>query len=217
LYLGTSNSIQQITSLSFVPAGGFVQLFSDEESGWNHLDFRLPAIAGAITLADTLGVEFDRVTYGAQAEGVTRGRLPNGSATFTNFVGSASPGASNYVNTYLGAVINEVFARNQTITNGGRVADFVELFNGGAVAFNLVGMSLSVDAPEAGPVDFPAEHFARANSYLVIWCDGSRPASTNAGDFNTGRSLDGESGGVYLFAPAGQLVNSVVYGFQIAD
>jgi hypothetical protein len=37
------------------------------------------------------------------------------------------------------------------------------------------------------------------------------------GDLNTGRSLDGESGGAYLFNPAGQVVNSVEYGFQVAD
>src|SRR5262249_54204829 len=64
---------------------------------------------------------------------------------------------------------------------------------------------------------FPPGASLPASGYLVIWCDGARPASTNAGDYNTGHSLDGDSGGAYLFNPAGQLVNSVEYGFQITD
>jgi hypothetical protein len=57
-----------------------------------------------------------------------------------------------------------------------------------------------------------------AAGFLVIACNGERAASTNAQAWlNTGRNLDGESGGVYLFNSQGQLVNFVEYGHQIED
>ena len=43
LYLGTSNALFQITAVSYLPAGGYVQLLADELPGPNHLDFKLPA------------------------------------------------------------------------------------------------------------------------------------------------------------------------------
>src|SRR6185436_19932919 len=129
-----------------------------------------------------------------------------------------SPGASNYVNTYSGAVLNEVLARNRSaVTNAGNAADYLELFNSSGTAFPLLGMSLSVNSAEPGQYVFPASASVPANGYLVIWCDGSRPVSITPGDYNTGRSLGGESGGAYLFNAQGQIVNNVEYGFQVSD
>jgi hypothetical protein len=217
-FLSNISSVHRITSLSFVPAFGFVQLFADEAVGPDHLDFRLNAAGGTIVLSDSLAGEVNRVTYTNAIEGLTRGRLPDGTATIVNFPGSASPGASNYVNTYTGAVLNEVLARNRSaVTNAGNAADYIELFNSSGTAFSLLGMSLSVDAAEPGQYLFPASASVPANGYLVIWCDGSRPPSITPGDYNTGRSLDGESGGAYLFNAQGQVVNSVEYGFQVVD
>jgi hypothetical protein len=78
-------------------------------------------------------------------------------------------------------------------------------------------MSLSVNSQQAGEWIFPPSTTIAANGYLLIKCNGSTPASTNAGSLNTGESLDGDSGGVYLFNAAGQLVDSVSYGFQVDD
>src|SRR5262249_45552914 len=147
----------RITSLSFIGPGGFVSLLADEGVGPDHLDFKLPASGGAIVLSDASAVQVDKVTYGAQNEGVSRGRLPDGTANLVNFPGTASPGASNYVSTYTGPILNEVLARNQTaVTNAGRVADYVELFNPNAAGFSLAGLSLSVNAPIPGQWTFPA-------------------------------------------------------------
>jgi outer membrane lipoprotein SlyB len=78
-------------------------------------------------------------------------------------------------------------------------------------------MSLSVNSAEPGQYVFPASASVPANGYLVVWCDGSRPPSITPGNYNTGHSLDGESGGAYLFNAQGQVINSVEYGFQVAD
>jgi hypothetical protein len=217
-YLSNTSSVHRITSLSFVPAFGFVQLFADEGVGPDHLDFRLNAAGGTLVLSDALAAEVNRVTYTNAVEGLTRGRLPDGAANIVNFPGSASPGASNYVNTYTGAVLNEVLARNvSAVTNGSGQPDYLELFNAGGAAFPLTGMSLSVNSAEPGQYVFPIGASVPAGGYLLIWCDGSRPASFGPTDYNTGRSLDGESGGAYLFNAQGQVVNSVEYGHQVRD
>lgn len=219
LYLSNTSSVHQITSLSFIAPSGFVQLFADELVGPDHLDFKLPANGGAIVLYDQMAAEVDRVTFTTQTEGISRGRLPDASENFVIFPSTASPGASNYAAIPGGGlVINEVLARNQSaVTNAGRVADFVEFFNPTATNIPLAGFSLSVDVAQAGQWVFPIGANVAPGGYLVIWCDGGRPAAFGPADYNTGRSLDGESGGVYLFSPSGQIVSSVEYGFQVVD
>ncbi|PYJ01539.1 MAG: hypothetical protein DME25_17910, partial [Verrucomicrobia bacterium] len=216
LYLSNTSSVHRVTSLSFVPPAGFVQLFADEAVGPDRLDFKLPAAGGAIILYDQTAIEVDRVAYTNALEGVSRGRLPDGSANIVSFPGTASPGASNYLNTYTGPVLNEVLARSpSSASQSGPLVGFVELFNPGTAAFDLAGMSLSLNHAEPGQWVFPANTLLPANGYLVIRCDGAVPVSMVAGDFNTGRFLDDESGGAYLFNTSGQLVDSVEYGFQI--
>jgi len=78
--------------------------------GPDHVDFKLNKQGDRIILADPTGNEINRVTFGAQLQGVSQGRYPDGSATIVNFAGSASPGASNYVVSYSGPIINEVLA-----------------------------------------------------------------------------------------------------------
>ncbi|HZL43195.1 MAG TPA: lamin tail domain-containing protein, partial [Verrucomicrobiae bacterium] len=217
LYLATSNNLFQLTSLSFLPPLGYVQLLADEGVGPDHLDFKLSAGGDAISLYDNMGSLVQTVAFGAQTESVSQGRLPDGTGSVISFPGSISPGAPNYTSAYTGPVINEVLARNQTVVVGGQIVDYIEIRNPGASSFNMGGMSLSVNSSQPGKWIFPANIILAANSCLLIKCDGASSASTNAGSFNMGESLDGESGGVYLFNTASQLVNSVEYGIQIDD
>lgn len=220
MYLGITGMVQQITSPSYVPPRGFAQIFMDENVGPNHLDARLPATGGTIVLYDSAAVELTRVAYGAPPEGASQGRLPNGTGPVMTFTASVSPGASNYVVVYNGPYINEVMARNRSaITNSmGDVSDWIELYNPAATNVDMSGMSLSMNRPEPGEWVFPAGSIVPPGSYVVIWCEDNRPATTAAGAYlNTGQNLDGESGGVYLFNTSRQLINSIEYGFQIAD
>jgi hypothetical protein len=217
VYLATSNGLHQLTSLAFLPPLGYAQLFADSGPGPDHLNFKLPASGGYIILSDATGEQIQTITYPSQSEGVSCGRLPDGNATLVNFPGSVSPGAMNHVISYTGPVINEVLARNKSVSIGGGFVDYVELFNPNGGSSDLGGMSLSVNSPSAAEFTFPAGTTLGGNSYLIIPCNGDLPASTNAGAFNLGESLNGESGGVYLFNPDGQLVNSVEYGLQVED
>ena len=217
IYLSTSNGLHQLTSLSFLPPSGHIQLFADEGVGADHLDFKLPASGGAITLSDPTGNPIQTVLYGVQSEGVSQGRLPDGSTQVTTFPGTASPGAPNYVSSYSGPVLNEVLARNKSVSVGGKVVDYLELYNPNAGSFDLSGMSLSVNSLRPGQWVFPAGALIAGYGYLVVQCDGASPASTQVGGFNLGQSLDGESGGAWLFNAAGQVVSSVEYGLQAED
>jgi hypothetical protein len=217
-YLSVNNSIFQINSLSFVGPLGYIQLFANEQAGTEQLDFRLPAAGATVTLYDAAANQIDRITYGLQMEGISQGRLPDGAAAISSFASSVSPGASNYVLTYTGPYLNEVLARNySSATNSaGQVSDFVELFNPTASPVNLAGMSLSLDALEPRQWIFPPNTTIPASGYLVLWCNSAIPPSTtSASPLNTGSSLDGESGSVYLFNVAGQIVSSVQYGPQV--
>ena len=220
-YVGTSNALFQIRSHTFLPAMGFLQLFAEERAGADELDLTFPAGGDAIVFYDATGLEVERVVYGPQAEGVSAGRLPDGStAGFMAFAGSASPEAPNFLQNYSGPVISEVLARNVTasLSPWGANADFVELFNGTGSTFDLSNMSLSADAGEPGAFVIPAGTTMPVNSYLTIWCDGAREASVvSGGALNSGFSLPGQGGGVYLFLPSGQSATGVAYGFQVEN
>ncbi len=218
LYLSTSNTLFRIGALSFLPPRGYAQLFADENAGADHLEFKLPAAGGAIVLYDATAIELERVTYGLQTPGVSEGRLPDGTSTITSFPGSVSPGAGNYLLVNSGPVLNEVLARNQraTVTPWGAYADWVELYNPGATSADLSGMALGKSVSDRWT--FPAGAGIPAGQYLLVWCDGSQPASTNNGPtLNTGFSLGGNSGDVFLFNGTGQAVDSISYGFQLPD
>lgn len=220
LALATLEATCSLSSLSFLPAGGFGLLKADHQGRPGHLDFKLPADGGSLRLYDETGGLVDRVDYGPQTEGVSRGRWPDGGAALTNFPGGATPGSANRLAGYTGPLLNEVMAHNLSAVqdSGGRVADWVEVYNPGAAPCDLGGMSLSLDGVQPGQWKFPASTVLAPGGYRVIWCDGSRAASTNLEpDLNCGHALKAEGGGVCLFNASGQLADSVEYGFQIAD
>jgi hypothetical protein len=220
VYLGASNALFQVKSLAFVPPQGCTRLWADEQPGGNHLDFRLPASGGHIALFDATGLQLDSVAYGPQSEGVSQGRLPDGATTVATFAGCASPGATNYLPVYAGPILNEVMAWNLGAVKDsqGRACDWIELYNPAGAACELAGMSLSEGAPKPGQWTFPPGTTVAGGGFLVVWFDGSRPASTRfEANMNAGRALAREWGGVYLFNGLGQCVDWVEYGFQMAN
>jgi hypothetical protein len=219
LFLATSNSLFEIKSLSFVAPAGHVLLWADEKTGPGHVDFKLAADAGGIVIHDSNGGELDRVSYGAQAENISEGSLPDGSASITSFP-APTPGTSNSLPPYTGPVLNEVLARNRTgaVDSLGRRAQWVELHNPDVAAFDLGGMKLGTEISKADHWTFPAGAIIPANGYRIIWFDVSRAASTSLQtDLNSGLFLGGNGGGVYLFGNSGQLVDKVEFGFQVGD
>ncbi|MEY2408187.1 MAG: hypothetical protein QOF48_857, partial [Verrucomicrobiota bacterium] len=218
IYLGTTGAIHRVSSLSFIAPLGFAQFIADEGVGPRHLDFHLPSLGDSIILSDATGIEVDRVSYTNALPGVSRGRLPDGSATFSNFAIPGSPGTNNYIAVYSGPILNELLARNNgLVINGGRTPGYIELLNTNATTASLAGMSLSLQSVDSVRWTFPPGASVAAGAFVILWCDGGRPASFVTGDYNTGQALDGDSGGAYLFDAGGRMVNSVEFGFQVAD
>ena len=217
---GTSNAIFHFKSLSFIPPLQFIQLFADEAPGKDHLDFTLKAGGDAITLFAASGQVLDTVSFGPQMEGVSEGRLPNGSSNLVAFPLTPSPGASNYVIAYSGPLLNEIMARNtgSLYDPRGNTPDWIEIYNPGASPFDLGGMSLTTDPANPAKWTFPAGTTLNPGAFLLVWCDADHPASTTAGpDMNTGFALSADGESVYLFDPARRLADSIAFGFQISN
>ena len=212
LYFQTDTQLYRYPALSFLAPHGYLQLFADGQAGANQLDFKLPATGTALAILDAAGTPIDTISaanFGTPAQGVSRGRVPDGTATLATFTASVSPGAANYLNTWTGPVLNEVVARNAT----GAQADWVEFTNPTGSTFDLSGMKLGTTSDAAGAWIFPAGSTVPANGQLALWCDPGQAASAS----NTALTLGDASGGLWLFNAGGQLVNQVAWGFQIAD
>jgi hypothetical protein len=116
--------------------------------------------------------------------------------------------------------LNEVMARNDWAVKDsqGRVADWVEISNPGLTPASLAGFSLSVDDGPANQWIFPAGAQIPASGFLVVWCDGLRPASTRwEQDMNCGHSLAAENGSVRLYNSAGLSLDVMEYGHQLLN
>jgi hypothetical protein len=111
-------------------------------------------------------------------------------------------------------VISEVMASNvNAVAHQGTRPDVIELYNGGAAAINLVGMSLSDDASNPTKFIFPAMTL-QPGAYLTLYAD-----SAATPGLHLGFGLDADGDGVFLYGPgpARTLLDSVEFGAQVDD
>jgi VCBS repeat-containing protein len=116
--------------------------------------------------------------------------------------------------------INEILASNvAAVDHEGTHPDLIELYNSGTAAVDLGGWSLTDDADEPGKFVFPANTILAPSGYLVLYAD---DAGTSG--LHTGFKLQAGGDDLYLYdgpidgpAPTGVLVDSVVFGLQVAD
>lgn len=125
-------------------------------------------------------------------------------------------------NTAAGLVWNEVFAHNQSVTNGdGTVTDWVELHNPAGQPVEVAGCSLSDSPATPRRWVFPSNTVLPPHGFLVVRCDAGAPPSTNnSGALNTGFNLPANGGAIYLFdrpANGGALLDALSFGLQAAD
>ena len=114
-------------------------------------------------------------------------------------------------------VINEVMARNDTtLENDGTFPDLIELYNAGAAALNLTGMSLTDDVADPRRFVFPFGTTIDAGEYLVLFADHELAAPGIHTDF----TFDASGEGLFLYdtiANGAGLIDSVEFGLQIPD
>ncbi len=221
VFVQTATQLFQVNALAFVAPLGWVQMLADEMPGGSHLDLKLDATGTSVSLRDGANAVLDSVTFGAQAQSVAAGRLPDGATTIVAFPGTASPGAANYVSGgYSGPVLNEILARNVAgdLAPWGNRSDWIELVNPGASDFNAGGIKIGPSGNAGAAWTIPAGTNIPAGGVIAIWCESLQPASTAASPtLNTGFVLDEVSGAVFLFDAAGRIVDSIQWGFQIPD
>ena len=201
---------------------GFLVIWADNTPSPRplHASFGLNASGEAVGLFASDGETLiDSITFGAQDDDVSFGRLPDGSSSW-NYL-TPTPGAANRlyepvtVEIPNGLFINEFMANNDEAVLGpdGNYPDWIELYNGGSESIDLGGMYLSDDLTRP-KWQFPAGTVIEPKGFLVIWADNS--SSSGSLHANFGLSANGEEIG--LFARDGQsLVDSIVFDRQMND
>ncbi len=104
----------------------------------------------------------NKAEFGAQVEGVSQGRLPDGAASFASFAQSSSPGSSNWLPGPV--MINEALSGSAV-----PLEDAIELFNPSDSAIGIGGWWLSDDASNLRKYQFSASTSIAAGGYLVVY------------------------------------------------
>ena len=153
---------------TFIPARGWVRWLADGASGPGHVNFNLRGHGELLRLYGKQRSAVDEVEIFNAAEGVSRGRLPDGATALKDFPLTPTPGRGNYL-PLADIVINEVLSHTDA-----PLEDAIELHNTGESPVEIGGWRLS-DAFES-PTQFiiPDDTMLAAGGYTVIY----------EGDFN---------------------------------
>ena len=188
-YLSDARNTNKFTipAGTILPSRGFVSFDQSQlgfalSSGGERIIFRNAANTRVL----------DAVSFGAQANGVSSGRSPDGAPGFTELA-TKTPGTSNGALLIRDVVINEIMYSPISRESDD---EFIELYNRGVSAANLGGWRLT------GGVGFtfPANASIPANGYLVIARNAARllsrypnlSANNTLGDFNGSLGNSGE-------------------------
>ncbi len=156
----------QVAPLSYIDAYGFADFKADGDvaQGRNHLSFRLDSDAESLRLSSsTLGI-LDTVYFGAQAPGVSEGRLPDGGASTTTFT-CPTPGASNS----LAAVIFiTTQPASQVVRWGTNVSLSVSASGGGTLGYQWFFNNTAITGATTATLQFSAVQPADAGDYVVL-------------------------------------------------
>ena len=110
--------------------------------------------------------------------------------------------------------INEILAANRTaVAHEETFPDLIELFNDGATPVDLTGLGLTDDPTQPFRFTFPPGLSLGAGEYLVLYAD----AVDYTSGIHLGFGLQQNGGGVYLYGPSTNRLDSVVYGLQLPD
>ena len=113
-----------------------------------------------------------------------------------------------------GVVLNEILANNATKAElGGSTPDWIELYNNGPTRVNLSGWSLTSDPLLPRRWVFPEGTYIEGNGYLHVYGD----ADLQNEPLNLRFGLNTAGDALFLYGPATNVVNSVVFGMQLPD
>ncbi|MBN2507718.1 MAG: lamin tail domain-containing protein [Verrucomicrobia bacterium] len=162
-----SRTKSPIPALSFIGTGlyGFEQFIADgnADAGPDHVRFKLSGNGEAIGLFQTADAAIDVVTFGLQTEGVSEGRLPDGSPAIARFPATPTPNQANYLPLDT-VVINEVLTHTDP-----PLEDAIELHNASGAPVNLGGWYLSDSARDLFKYRIPQGTILDAGGHIVFY------------------------------------------------
>ena len=128
-----------IPDSTFISPRGWVRWIAngDTKSGSQYLNFSLRGSGELVRLYGSRRNPIDEIQIINQANGISRGRLPDGAKNYVDFVDTPTPGASNYL-PLLDIVFNEVLSHTDY-----PLEDAIELRNISASTIDLSGWLLS--------------------------------------------------------------------------
>ncbi|HKS38498.1 MAG TPA: lamin tail domain-containing protein, partial [Verrucomicrobiae bacterium] len=160
---------------TFIPAGGFLSYKQ------TNLNFSLSAEGETIYLRNAAQTRvIDAVRFGAQENGVSTGRFPDGSVEFYR-LSAKTPGAANSPIRVSQVVINELMYHPITEDSDD---EYVELYNRGPGAVNLAGWQLA----EGIRFTFDGNVVIAPGAYLVVARNAAR-LSTNYPNLSTNNTF----------------------------
>ncbi|MBK8000700.1 MAG: lamin tail domain-containing protein [Verrucomicrobia bacterium] len=180
---------------SYIAAGldGFLNIIADNDTaaGPDHVPFALSRNGESLGIVDRFGTIIDQVTFGGQFNGISQGRLPDGSTNIVLFTDTQSPEESNYL-PIPNVVINEVLTHSDP-----PLEDAIELRNTTTSAVNIGGWYLSDARTALRKFRIPNGTSIPANGFRVFYETNFNPIPNDPGSF----SLNSASGDqVYLSA-----------------
>ena len=132
-------------------------------SGPEHVNFKLSGSGDEIGLALSTTASIDAVSFGQQVDGVSQGRLPDGSATIVSFPTSASPGEANFL-PLTNVVVNEALAHTDP-----PLEDAIELRNLTMSTVDISGWWLSDDKDYLNKYRIPTNTTIAPGGYVVFY------------------------------------------------
>lgn len=163
-FTDNGNEPSPVAPLSFIGGGedGYLQIFADNSTNDNEVDFGLSGTADSINLFFANATVIDQVQYAQQTSGISQGRLPDGSSTIQS-LGTATPGDSN-LTLYQGVVVNELLSHTDP-----PLEDAVEFYNATDAAVNVGGWHLSNSRTDLKRYRVPDGTMIPARGYLVLY------------------------------------------------
>lgn len=191
-----------------------------------HTSFRASPGAGTIALVVPLAgnsTVLDYVDAQAIPPEQSWGLYPDGLGGTWQRLAHPTPGAANdNAALPVSLFINEWMAANtRTLADpaDGDFDDWFELFNPGDVAVDLSGYWLSDRlTDQLARWKIPDGSIIGPRGFLLVWADeNTEQNSVNASNLHAGFRLSQAGEAIALFAPDGQLLDSVVFGVQTND
>ena len=159
-----------IPDRTYIPAQGWVRWLADGTAEAGHVNFSLRGQGELLRLYGRQRSAIDEVEIFNQADGISRGRLPDGAEVLKDFPLTPTPGSGNYL-PITTVVINEVLSHTDA-----PLEDAIELHNFGEAPVDISGWRLGDAFDSPAQFVIPAGTILAAGGYTVIY----------EGDFNRG-------------------------------